>query len=164
MPGFDKEAAAKTYDLFKGFRDKRGTVSQDQLIEIHEEAKRRIASGYELSDYKVASSEDEKRAAVVLVELETGQELDGYAVSDESQADIDGSVAAIVAAVADATGVIYEVENFQHFSVGKGKSAIDKAVIEIRINGETRIGQGLSTDTVKAAGLAYLDAIRRVER
>ncbi len=163
MPGFDREAAAKTYDLFKGFRDKRGTVSQEQLIEIHEEAKRRIASGYELTDYSVESSEDKKQASVVLKSIDTEKELSGYALSDEGQTDIDGSVAAIIAAVANASRISYEVENFKHFSVGKGKSAIDKAVVEIRINSETVIGQGLSTDTVKAAALAYVDAVKRAK-
>jgi 2-isopropylmalate synthase len=163
MPGFDKEAAAKTFDLFKGFRDKRGSVSKEQLVEIHEEAKRRIASGYEIHDYRIEASEDKKKAYVSLINNETGKQTESRAESDEGQTNIDGSVAAIIAAIAYANGVNYEVENFDHFSVGKGKSAIDKAVVDIRINGKTVRGQGLSTDTVKAAGLAYLDACKRAE-
>ena len=95
--------------------------------------------------------------------METGKQIRGEAESDAHQTNIDGSVAAIISAVADATGVNYEVENVEHSSVGTGKSAIDKAMVEIRINGETIIGRGLSTDTLKAAALAYLDACKRAE-
>lgn len=160
-PGFDKELVAHTLKLYKGFEEKVGQVSKEQLIEIHEEAKRRKASGYEIEDYEVRTSENLKEAEITLTSLETQKQLEGSSKHDPEQAKIDGGVAAIISAVADATGVEYEVEEFNHRSIGKRKSAIDKAVIEIRINGRTVIGQGLSTDTVKAAGLAYLDAIKR---
>lgn len=160
LPGYDKEAALKTFHLFKGFRDKRGTVSTEQLIEIHEEAKRRLGAGYEIEDYEVNTSDKPKVGEVTLCNSR-GEVLKGSVKHHPRQTEIDGAVAAMVSAVAEATNTHYEVENFNHSSIGKGMSAIDKAVIEIRINGETVIGQGLSTDTVKAAGLAYLDAIRR---
>jgi 2-isopropylmalate synthase len=162
-PGFDKEAVAKTLHLYEGFESKRGQVSKEQLIEIHEEAKRRIASGYEIDDYVVKTMGGRNEALVFMTNLGTEEQSQGEAVSDPFQKDIDGSVAAIIAAVADATGISYEVENAAHTNVGTGKSAIDRAAVEIRINGKTVTGQGLSTDTVKAAALAYLDACKRAE-
>lgn len=161
-PGFDKEVAGKTFELFKEFRDERGNVSHEQLIEIHEEAKRRSHADYAVKDFEVTASEAIKVGQVTLID-NSGQAYEGSAGKNPQHTDIDGSVAAILGAVAEASGVEYEVEEFNHYSVGKKKSAIDKAIIVIRINGETVRGQGLSTDTLKAAALAYIDASTRAE-
>ncbi len=160
QPGYDYDAVKKTLDLVNGFRDERGNVDSDQLTEIHEEAKRREAAPYDITHFDVSASEGMYSASVSLSGSDGAQHTAEVSSKDD-KTEIDGSVAAIIGAIAKATDTNYSVEDVKHASIGKGKSAIDQATVEIRLNGKTVIGKGLSTDTNKAAGLGYIDALRK---
>lgn len=163
LPGYEKDAVQKTLDLFNGFRDERGDVNSEQLTEIHEEAKRRNAAPYDITDFDVKASDGAYSASVTLTD-KNQHEHKAAVNSHDDRIEIDGGVAAIIGAISKATGTNYTVEDVKHMSVGKGKSAIDQATVEIRLNGKTVIGKGLSTDTNKAAGLGYIDALRKAQQ
>lgn len=162
QPGYDKDAVKKTLELFNDFRDERGNVNGEQLTEIHEEAKRRNAAPYDIASFDVNVSDGGYGASVVLLD-KSQRKHTGEANSHDDKVEIDGGIAAIIGAIAQATSTNYSVEDVKHVSVGKGKSAIDQAAVEIRLNGQTVIGKGLSTDTAKAAGLGYIDALRKAQ-
>lgn len=161
QPGYKKEAIAETLRLFNRFRDERGDVNSEQLAEIHEEAKRRDVAPYSVTEFDVKASDGAYSASVTLTDKNGGKHCGEISSCEEPETD--GGVAAIIGAITKATGTNYSVEGVKHTSVGKGKSAIDQATVEIRLNGETVIGKGLSTDTNKAAGLGYIDALRKAQ-
>lgn len=150
-----------TFDLFKGFAEKVGGVSEEQIVEIQDEAARREAARFDFVDHKAESRGDTDSATVTMIDKTTGIKFEMAAMSDDTHKHIDGPVAAVISAVQKGTETNYDVLRVNHESVGKGSSAIDRAFVEIKINGESIIGQGLSTNTLKASGLAYIDAIRR---
>lgn len=163
QPGYDKEAVKKTLHLFNAFRDERGNVNSDQLTEIHEEAKRRLAAPYDIAEFDIQAADDRYSASVTLIDKNQHKHTSEVSSKDD-EVEIDGSIAAIIGAIAKASDTNYPVESVEHISIGKGKSAIDQATVEIRLNGKTVIGKGLSTDTNKAAGLGYIDALRKAQQ
>lgn len=158
LPFFDKQAAGETFRLFKGFRDKVGSVTKEQLIEIHDEAKRRLSASFELDDPEFSSDNNAGHVTGLMVDKTTKEKIKYQKTSEL------GPISALISALQEATKTSYKIENVGHESIGKTENAIDKATVEIRINGKTIIGNGLSTNTVKATGLAYLDAISRVNQ
>lgn len=163
VAGYDREAAPLTFRLYRGFMDKIGSVTEEQFVEIHEEAKRRISARYEVIDFDAQAKEGESAASVKLLDKSTGKDITGNTNESESTNNVDGAISAILIATANATNTSYKIEGVKHSSVGKGEGAMDKARVEIRINGKTVIGTGVSSDTLKAASLGYIDAIRRAE-
>ena len=79
-------------------------------------------------------------------------------------ADGDGPVAALFAALAEATGVDFELESYEVHSMGVGRDARGEANLSARIDGEVLTGQGTSRDVLEASAIAWLDVANRVLR
>ncbi|QDH69107.1 2-isopropylmalate synthase [Marilutibacter alkalisoli] len=76
----------------------------------------------------------------------------------------DGPVAALFAALAQATGVDFELESYEVHSMGVGADARGEANLSARIDGEAMTGQGTSRDVLEASAIAWLDIANRVLR
>jgi 2-isopropylmalate synthase len=76
----------------------------------------------------------------------------------------DGPVAALFAALAQATGVDFELESYEVHSMGVGRDARGEANLSARVDGETLAGQGTSRDVLEASAVAWLDVANRVLR
>ena len=76
----------------------------------------------------------------------------------------EGPVAAVFAALAQATGVDFELESYEVHSMGIGRDARGEANLSGRIDGETMSGQGTSRDVLEASAIAWLDIANRVLR
>ena len=76
----------------------------------------------------------------------------------------EGPVAAVFAALAQATGVDFELESYEVHSMGIGRDARGEANLSGRIDGETMTGQGTSRDVLEASAIAWLDVANRVLR
>ena len=76
----------------------------------------------------------------------------------------EGPVAAVFAALAQATGVDFELESYEVHSMGIGRDARGEANLSGRIDGETMSGQGTSRDVLEASAIAWLDVANRVLR
>ncbi|WP_242166161.1 2-isopropylmalate synthase [Lysobacter sp. M15] len=76
----------------------------------------------------------------------------------------DGPVAALFAALAQATGVDFELESYEVHSMGVGRDARGEANLSARVDGETQAGQGTSRDVLEASAIAWLDVANRVLR
>lgn len=74
----------------------------------------------------------------------------------------DGPVAAVFAALAQATGVDFELESYEVHSMGIGRDARGEANLSGRIDGETLTGQGTSRDVLEASAIAWLDVANHV--
>ena len=76
----------------------------------------------------------------------------------------EGPIAAVFAALAQATGVDFELESYEVHSMGIGRDARGEANLSGRIDGETMSGQGTSRDVLEASAIAWLDVANRVLR
>lgn len=148
-----------TFDLFKELADKVGEISSEQIVEIHDEAVRRQTSPYKLNDIQIAAS-GEKGSYVAEVKISgISENIMVTAQNDLQHPDIDGPISALYSALNEATGTDYKLERYSIDSIGKGKQTVGKAIVVLKLNGETVTGHGLSLDTHKSAALAYLNAV-----
>ncbi len=76
----------------------------------------------------------------------------------------EGPVAALFAALSEATGVDFELESYEVHSMGVGRDARGEANLSARIDGEAMSGQGTSRDVLEASAIAWLDVANRVLR
>ncbi|WP_256645644.1 2-isopropylmalate synthase [Thermomonas paludicola] len=83
-------------------------------------------------------------------------------VAQEAQGD--GPIAALFAALARATGVDFELESYEVHSMGIGRDARGEANLSARIGGEALAGQGTSRDVLEASAIAWLAVANQVLR
>ncbi len=83
-------------------------------------------------------------------------------VHQEAQGD--GPVAALFAALAAATGVDFELDSYEVHSMGTGRDARGEANVSAYIGNEMLSGQGTSRDVLEASAIAWLDIANRVLR
>ena len=76
----------------------------------------------------------------------------------------DGPVAALFAALAQATDVALDLESYEVHSMGIGADARGEANLSVRIDDEVMTGQGTSRDVLEASAIAWLDIANRVLR
>jgi 2-isopropylmalate synthase len=76
----------------------------------------------------------------------------------------DGPVDASYAAIAQATKMQVDLEDFSLVTTGKGSEAIGEATVRIREyrGTTTATGRGASIDIVQASALAYIDALNKM--
>jgi 2-isopropylmalate synthase len=76
----------------------------------------------------------------------------------------EGPVAALFAALSQATGVDFVLESYEVHSMGVGADARGEANLSARIDDEVMTGQGTSRDVLEASAVAWLDVANRVLR
>jgi 2-isopropylmalate synthase len=74
----------------------------------------------------------------------------------------DGPLDTIFRTIEEITDTSVVVRDFRVHSVTRGKDAQGESTIEVEHNGRVYRGRGVSTDTVEAATLAFLNAVNRV--
>lgn len=82
----------------------------------------------------------------------------------EATAEGNGMVDAVIAAIAQATGVSGTVVDFNVSSVTSGGDALGDVVIQLDVDGLKATGRGVATDIVEASARAYLAAVNRIVR
>jgi len=153
---YDAKYRKSSFKLFKELADKVKTVTTEQAAEIHLEDQRRQSHGYKINRIDVSG---ERHVAFIIYER-NGKEQQAIT---PHQYDPDGPTSSIFMALGAATETDYKLVRFKVESIGEGAETIGKARVEIRINGKTVTGEGLSLDSHKASALAYLDAIAKAE-
>ena len=76
----------------------------------------------------------------------------------------DGPVDAIFRAINAATNREARLREFRIDSVTGGQDALGEASVVLELSGQSAGGQGVSTDIIEAAALAYVRALSNVER
>jgi 2-isopropylmalate synthase len=82
----------------------------------------------------------------------------------DAEAEGNGMVDAVIAAIATATGVAGTVLDFKVSSVTGGGDALGDVIIQLQADGHTASGRGLATDIVEASARAYLNAVNKLVR
>jgi 2-isopropylmalate synthase len=109
-------------------------------------------SGFALEWFDVDASSRRPPHATVSVTLPDGSSSQGSFTGD-------GPVDAIFHAINTATGVDARLREFRVDAVTGGQDALGEVSVVLELDGRSASGQGVATDILQAAGVAYTRAL-----
>ena len=126
-------------------------AERGEALGLRAELREEVA-GYTLEWFDVEASSRRPPHATVCVRSPDGQELQGSFTGD-------GPVDAIFRAINVATGVDAQLREFRVDAVTGGQDALGEVSVIIELDGQSASGQGVATDILEAAGIAYVRAL-----
>ena len=145
------------FKRFKEIADKKKQVTAMDLEALVTDELRDDLRAYTLEWFDVEAST--RRPPHATVELRTP---DGELARGDFTGD--GPVDAIFRAINAATKREARLREFRIDSVTGGQDALGEASVVLELAGQSAAGQGVSTDIIEAAALAYVRALSNVER
>jgi hypothetical protein len=158
----DGQALNTAFRRFKEIADKKKQVTAMDLEALVTDELRDAVAGYTLEWFDVEASSRRPPHATVSVTLPDGTSAEGSFTGD-------GPVDAIFHAINTATGIDARLREFRVDAVTGGQDALGEVSVVLELEGRTASGQGVATDILQAAGVAYTRALtvvvhrRRVE-
>ena len=146
------QALNTAFKRFKEIADKKKQVTAMDLEALVTDELREELTGYTLQWFDVEASSRRPPHATVAVRSPEGQELEGSFTGD-------GPVDAIFRAVNAATGLDARLREFRVEAVTGGEDALGEVSVVVEYQGQSAGGQGVATDILQAAGMAYVRAI-----
>jgi 2-isopropylmalate synthase len=140
------------FKRFKEIADKKKQVTAMDLEALVTDELRAEMAGYTLQWFDVEASSRRPPHATVSVVSPEGEELEGSFTGD-------GPVDAIFRAVNAATGLDARLREFRVEAVTGGEDALGEVSVVVEYQGQSAGGQGVATDILEAAGMAYVRAI-----
>jgi 2-isopropylmalate synthase len=153
----DGQALNTAFKRFKEIADKKKQVTAMDLEALVTDELRDELPGYTLQWFDVEASSRRPPHATVSVLTPEGEELTGSFTGD-------GPVDAIFRAVNAATGVDARLREFRVDAVTGGEDALGETSVVVEVDGHSAAGQGVATDILQAAGVAYVRAITAATR
>jgi 2-isopropylmalate synthase len=148
------EQLQDVFDEFKKLADKKKEVYDADIAALIEKQMTVAEDLWKLVAYDVhATGGGEPKVSVTL-------ERAGEKIS-RMTAGGDGPLDALFRTIEEVTGISVVVRDFRVHSVTRGKDAQGESTIEVERGGRAYRGRGVSTDTVEAATLAFLNAVNR---
>jgi 2-isopropylmalate synthase len=145
----------EVFDEFKKLADKKKEVYDADIAALIEKRMNVAEDEWKLVAYEVhATGKAEPTVSVTL--LHGGKEC------TQTMSCGDGPLDALFHTIEEMTGTSVAVRDFRVHSVTSGKDAQGESTIEVEHQGRSYRGRGVSTDTVEAATLAFVNAINRV--
>jgi 2-isopropylmalate synthase len=148
------EELQEVFDEFKRLADKKKEVYDADIAALIEKRMNVAEDVWKLSAYEVQAKGG--GSPTVSVTLDRG----GEKVSRTNTGG-DGPLDALFRTIEEITGTTVVVRDFRVHSVTRGQDAQGESTIEVEHNGRVYRGRGVSTDTVEAATLAFLNAVNR---
>jgi 2-isopropylmalate synthase len=148
------EHLQEVFEEFKKLADKKKEVYDADIAALIEKRITVAADQWKLVAYEVHATG--KGEPAVSVTLDRAGESTTRTTSGG-----DGPLDALFHTIEEITGVSVVVRDFRVHSVTRGKDAQGESTIEVEREGRIYRGRGVSTDTVEAATLAFLNAINR---
>jgi 2-isopropylmalate synthase len=149
------EQLQQVFEEFKKLADKKKDVYDADIAALIEKRMTVADDVWNLVAYEVHSTG--KGEPTVSVTLQRGDNE----VSKTTTGG-DGPLDALFRTIEEIIGTSVVVRDFRVHSVTRGKDAQGEATIEVEHQGRVYRGRGVSTDTVEAATLAFLNAVNRV--
>jgi len=149
------EQLQEVFDEFKRLADKKKEVYDADIAALIEKRMNVAEDVWTLSGYDVHATGG--GTPTVSVTLDRG----GEKISRTNTGG-DGPLDALFRTIEEITDTSVVVRDFRVHSVTRGKDAQGESTIEIEHQGRVYRGRGVSTDTVEAATLAFLNAVNRV--
>jgi 2-isopropylmalate synthase len=157
--GFDVSGQAlnAAFKRFKEIADKKKQVTAMDLEALVTDELRDELRSYGLDWFDVEASSRRPPHATVQVRTPDGDVVRGDFTGD-------GPVDAIFRAINAATRREARLRDFRIESVTGGQDALGEASVVLELAGQSAAGQGVSTDIIEAAALAYVRALSNAER
>jgi 2-isopropylmalate synthase len=157
--GFQVEGQAlnTAFKRFKEIADKKKQVTAMDLEALVTDELREDIAAYTLQWFDVEASSRRPPHATVSVRSPEGEALEGSFTGD-------GPVDAIFRAVNAATGLDARLREFRVEAVTGGEDALGEVSVVVEYRGQSAGGQGVATDILEAAGMAYVRAISNAVR
>jgi 2-isopropylmalate synthase len=153
----DGQALNAAFKRFKELADKKKQVSAMDLEALVTDELRDALKSWTLEWFDVEASS--RRPPHATVELRTP---DGEVVRGDFTGD--GPVDAIFRAINAASKREARLREFRIDAVTGGQDALGEASVVLELAGQSAGGQGVSTDIIEAAALAYVRALSNAER
>jgi len=151
---FGKELDAVFAD-FKALADKKKEVYDGDIASLIEQQAQAVAEKWSLKSYQVTSGTG--LVPEIALTLRHGDR--------ESTTKIacgDGPVDAVLLAIEQLTGIVVDCKDFNVHSVTVGQDAQGEVMVQVEHDGQLYRGRGVSTDSLEASALAFLNAINRI--
>jgi 2-isopropylmalate synthase len=149
------EQLQEVFDEFKRLADKKKEVYDADIAALIEKRMNVVDDLWSLAAYEVHATGG--GTPTVSVTLARGSET-----QSRTSTGGDGPLDALFRTIQEITGVSATVRDFRVHSVTRGTDAQGESTIEVEHQGRVHRGRGVSTDTVEAATLAFINAINRV--
>src|SRR3954447_4975772 len=145
------------FKRFKEIADKKKQVTAMDLEALVTDELRAEVASYTLEWFDVEASSRRPPHATVAIRTPAGEVVQGNFTGD-------GPVDAIFRAINAAVRREARLRDFRIDSVTAGQDALGEASVVLEIAGQSAAGQGVSTDIIEAAALAYVRALSNAER
>jgi 2-isopropylmalate synthase len=157
--GYDVAGATlnQAFKRFKELADKKKQVTAMDLEALVTDELRSDVSSYTLEWFDVEASTRRPPHATVSILTPDGESVRGDFTGD-------GPIDAIFRAINSATRREARLREFRIDAVTGGQDALGEASVILELSGASASGQGVSTDIIEAAALAYVRALSNVER
>ena len=153
----DGQALNAAFKRFKEIADKKKQVTALDLEALMTDELRESVQAYTLEWFDVEASSRRPPHATVSLRTPRGESVQGDFTGD-------GPVDAIFRAINAATRREARLREFRIDSVTGGQDALGEASVVLELAGQSAAGQGVSTDIIEAAALAYVRALSNAER
>ena len=147
----------QAFKRFKELADKKKQVTAMDLEALVTDELRSDVHSYTLEWFDVEASSRRPPHATVSIVSPEGETMRGDFTGD-------GPIDAIFRAINSATRREARLREFRIDAVTGGQDALGEASVILELSGSSAAGQGVSTDIIEAAALAYVRALSNVER
>jgi 2-isopropylmalate synthase len=151
------QALNTAFKRFKEIADKKKQVTAMDLEALVTDELREAVASYGLEWFDVEASSRRPPHATVAIRTPDGDVVRGNFTGD-------GPVDAIFRAINAATLREARLREFRIDAVTGGQDALGEASVILELSGQSAAGQGVSTDIIEAAALAYVRALSNAER
>jgi 2-isopropylmalate synthase len=151
------QALNTAFKRFKEIADKKKQVTAMDLEALVTDELRSELTSYTLEWFDVEASTRRPPHATVSIRTPDDEVVQGNFTGD-------GPVDAIFRAINAATRREARLREFRVDAVTGGQDALGEASVILEIAGQSAAGQGVSTDIIEAAALAYVRALSNAER
>jgi 2-isopropylmalate synthase len=151
------QALNTAFKRFKEIADKKKQVTAMDLEALVTDELREEMASYTLEWFDVEASSRRPPHATVAIRTPDGDVVQGNFTGD-------GPVDAIFRAINAATRREARLREFRVDAVTGGQDALGEASVILEVAGQSAAGQGVSTDIIEAAALAYVRALSNAER
>src|SRR4051794_379764 len=157
--GYRVEGAAlnTAFKRFKDLADKKKKVTALDLEALVSDEMRQSTGAFKLEWFNVEASSSRTPFAEVAVRLPGGELSEGSFTGD-------GPVDAFFSALNAAVGHEGRLKEFQVGAVTGGMDALGETSVVLELDGQSASGQGVATDILEAAAVAYVRALSNVMR
>ena len=154
------EQLQEVFENFKRLADKKKEIYDSDIAALVEQQIRVVTDAWSFVSYDMSThTGDTPRVKLTLRHEEEG----GSREMTKEVAAGDGPVDAMFLAIEEITGFQVHCRDFSVHSISVGKDAQGEVTVEVEYQNRRYRGRGVSTDSLEASALAFLNAINRIE-